>query len=181
MNNKKVNKFGSFVLETDESLKISLANKTYTWCFLILSPLIYIALFIWLLGFPLKKVSLTVSIVAILLLLIGTFSFFYSLYKSYKNLKDLLFEKKDGFVIINHKKICNQIDLKKIIIQPKSQIDQIPTIRCTIGIEIGNNRIPLSYDHNPKNVHKVANALADYLGCEVEEKKMIHFPLFTKW
>lgn len=171
------------ITKADNILDISLnkAERKRAVFFLIFSPVIYIAFCIWMFTLLPHYIPFLAGALAIVILITATFNFFSSLYKTYKKFKGSTLVKKDGYILINGRTICLLSDIKCVIVQPKSNFYQVIILRSSIGIQINEKNLPISYDHISKNALLVADIFSRFFNCPISERKIDYMPLFTKW
>ncbi len=184
MTNRASYSIGRFIInETDKLVEISLNKKVKKRIafFLIFSPVVYITVCTWMFTLLPHYIPFLAGALAIVILITATFNFFSSLYKTYKNFKGITLVKKDGYILINGRTICLLSDIKCVIVQPKSNFYQVIILRSSIGIQINEKNLPISYDHISKNALLVADIFSRFFNCPISERKIDYMPLFTKW
>lgn len=144
-------------------------------------PLVAIGFFLWLSGMPMKKTDSFAMGVAGILLLVFVAVFYVNAYiKTVKNLREIIFEKKPDFILINGKILCNRNEFNSIIVQPKISMYGFGE-GCSIGISYNKKATPISFNHRPKEALEIANIISVFFNCEVVEKKSLLFSFLTKW
>ena len=173
----------TIVTENDATLKIDLTKKAKRRVrfFLFFNPVVYFVVIVWLITLLKKNIPILHVVLCAIFFLFLSFSFFYSLFKSYKGFRGVVLKKVNDHIYLNDRRVCSMSEVGNIIVQPKYDFSEVPSLTASIGILIGKKSLPISYGHNPQFAIEIANIMGVFFSCDVIEKKVIQISLITKW
>jgi len=171
------------IVSTLSFLKINLSakEKRRSMFFLIIMSVFFVLFIIY--SIPraqIKNQPPFVYLMAIVVLFIPLVFYFNSIFKTIRNLQTRIIGKNVKVVELNGKILCDNCEIKKVIIQPKISLYGFGQ-GYTIGIGFDDKTYPLIYALTQKEILEISNIIADFLECKIEERKQLLFSFLTKW